>query len=123
VRAVIHETALRLPIGGREVMHEQLLHLAKLCDLPHVEIQVQASKEGAHPHMGVTFYLMRLDNDPSTDCVMVESAGDNVYRDRTTITEPYRLSWERKRVAALSLPASKKLIRSAARDFAPNTGE
>ena len=122
VRAVIHETALRLPVGGPVVMHEQLLHLAEVCDLPNVEIQVQASAEGAYPAIGTTFLLLRLDNDPSTDRVQVDSAGDNFYRDRTTNTEPYKLVWERKRVAALSLPASKALVLEAARGLAPPTG-
>ncbi|RZS37701.1 helix-turn-helix protein [Herbihabitans rhizosphaerae] len=120
VRAIIHETALRLPVGGNEVMHEQLLHLAEVCDLPNVEIQIQPAADGAYPHMGISFLLMRLDNDPSTDRVQVESAGDGIYRDRSTTTEPYRLSWERKRVAALSLPASKALILDVARGFAPD---
>jgi transcriptional regulator with XRE-family HTH domain len=122
VRAVIHETALRMPIGGAEVMHEQLLHLLDVTGLPKVEIQVQPSAAGVYPGIGTTFTLMRLDNDPATDRVQVDSAGENVYRDRTTTTEPYRLSWERKRVAALSLPASKALIHEVARDFAPGAG-
>jgi transcriptional regulator with XRE-family HTH domain len=119
VRAVIHEMALRLPIGGAEVMHEQLLHLAEVSTLPNVEIQIQPTSAGMYPGIGIAFTLLRLDNDPSTDRVQMDSPGDNVYRDRPTITEPYRLSWERKRVAALSLPASKALILQAARDFAP----
>jgi transcriptional regulator with XRE-family HTH domain len=122
VRAVIHETALRLPIGGPEVMHEQLLKLAEVCDLPNVEIQVQPIAEGAYPNMGVAFTLMRLDHNPATDRVQIDGPGDNIYRDRTTVTEPYRLSWERKRVAAQSLPASQKIILNAANDFLPGTG-
>jgi transcriptional regulator with XRE-family HTH domain len=123
MRAVIHEMALRLPVGGMDVMHEQLVHLAEVSDRPNIEIQVQPIEEGAYPNMGVEFLLMRLDNDPSTDRVQVQSPGDNFYRDRSVNTEPYRLAWERKRVAALSLPASKALILNAARDFAPVTGQ
>jgi hypothetical protein len=121
VRAIIHETALRLPIGGSDVMHEQLRHLADMCKLPNVEIQVQPATAGMYPGIGFTFLLMRLDNDPSTDRVQVETSGDPYYRDRTVNVEPYRLSWERKRVAALSLPASRSLILDAAREFAPRT--
>jgi DNA-binding XRE family transcriptional regulator len=121
VRAVIHETALRMPIGGDDVMAEQLAHLAGICDLPNVEIQVQPSSAGMYPGIGTTFTLMRMDNDSATDRVQVDGPGDNIYRDRTTTTEPYRLSWERKRVAALSLPASKALILDAARTFGPGT--
>lgn len=122
VRAVIHEMALRLPVGGSEAMQEQLTHLAEVSDLPNVEIQIQAIHEGAYPNMGVSFLILRLNNDPSTDRVQVQSAGDNFYRDRSVNTEAYRLCWERKRVAALSLPASKALIRNAARDFASGNG-
>jgi uncharacterized protein DUF5753 len=121
VRAVIHETALRIPIGGGDVMAEQLTHLAGICDLPTVEIQVQPTSDGMYPGIGTTFTLMRMDNDPATDRVQVDGPGDNIYRDRTTTTEPYRLSWERKRVAALSLPASKALILDVARAFASGT--
>jgi transcriptional regulator with XRE-family HTH domain len=120
MRAVIHETALRLPVGGAEVMHEQLTHLLEISELPNVEIQIQPIAEGAYPGMGVTFTLMRLDNDPRTDRVQLNSPGDNAYRDRTTTTEPYRLTWERKRVAAWSLPASKALILDAVAGFAPS---
>jgi transcriptional regulator with XRE-family HTH domain len=123
VCAVIHEAALRIPLGGKEVMHEQLVHLAALSEHYNVEIQIQALAEGAYPNMGIEFLLMRLDNDPATDRVQVESVGDSFYRDRSVNTEPYRLAWERKRVAALSLPASKALILQAARDFAPGTDQ
>ena len=122
VRAVIHETALRLPVGGTEVMHEQLTHLAELGELPNVEVQVQPIAEGAYPGMGFTFTLMRLDNDPATDRVQLNAPGDHTYRDRTTTIEPCRVIWERKRVAALSLPASRALIHAAAAGFAPSDG-
>jgi transcriptional regulator with XRE-family HTH domain len=118
IRAVIHEMALRLPIGGAEVMHEQLMHLAEVANRPHVEIQIQPIAAGMYPGIGTSFVVMRMDNDPATDRIQVETAGDSFYRDRNVNTEPYRLSWERKRVAALSLPASKALILDAARDFA-----
>ncbi|MGQ0841718.1 helix-turn-helix domain-containing protein [Actinokineospora sp.] len=122
VRAVIHECALRLPVGGAEVMHEQLTYLAGACDLPNVEIQVQPIGAGAYPGMGSAFLLIRLDNDLATDRVQVGSHGEAFFRDRSAATEPYRVAWERKRVAALSLPASKAVILDAARSYGP-TGD
>ncbi|MFF8815271.1 helix-turn-helix domain-containing protein [Streptomyces pactum] len=38
--AIIHEAALRVLYGGREVMRDQLLRLIELSRLPHVTIQV-----------------------------------------------------------------------------------
>jgi transcriptional regulator with XRE-family HTH domain len=121
MRAIIHENALRLPIGGPAVMHRQLLHLAELADLPHVEIQIQPIDAGAYPGIGISFTLLRFDNDTAADLVQVDGHGDSFYRDRTNATEPYRLSWDRQRVSALSLPASKALILSAAADMERRT--
>jgi transcriptional regulator with XRE-family HTH domain len=121
-RAIIHENALRLPIGGPKVMHRQLLHLLELSALPNVEIQIQPIDAGAYPGIGISFMLLRFDNDTAADLVQVEAHGDSFYRDRTGATEPYRLGWERRRVAALSLPASKALILDAATDMARQSG-
>ncbi len=121
-RAIIHENALRLPIGGPTVMHRQLLHLVELSALPNVEIQVQPSDAGAYPGIGISFMLLRFDNDTAADLVQVEAHGDSFYRDRTGATEPYRLGWERRRVAALSLPASKALILDVATEMARRSG-
>lgn len=121
-RAIIHENALRLPIGGPKVMHRQLVHLIELTALTNVEIQVQPINAGAYPGIGISFMLLRFGNDTAADLVQVEAHGDSFYRDRTGATEPYRLGWERRRVAALSLPASKALILDAATDMARQPG-
>jgi transcriptional regulator with XRE-family HTH domain len=121
LRAIIHEHALRLPIGGPAVMHRQLVHLAELAELPNAEIQIQPIDAGAYPGIGISFMLLRFDNDTAADLVQVEGHGDSFYRDRTNATEPYRLSWDRQRVSALSLPASKALILSAAADMQRRT--
>jgi transcriptional regulator with XRE-family HTH domain len=121
VRAIIHENALRLPVGGPRVMHDQLLHLAALTERPNVEIQIQPVSAGAHPGIGKGFMLLRFDNNTAADLVQVEAYGDSFYRDRTGTTEPYRTGWDRQRVSALSLPDSKALILSAAADMERQT--
>jgi transcriptional regulator with XRE-family HTH domain len=121
IRAIIHENALRLPVGGPAVMHRQLIRLAELADLPNVEIQVQPVEAGAYPGIGISFMLLRFDHDTAADLVQVEAHGDSFYRDRPNATEPYRLSWDRRRVAALSLPASKALILTAAAEMERHT--
>lgn len=120
-RAIVHENALRLPVGGPAVMHRQLLRLAELADLPNVEIQVQPIEAGAYSGIGISFMLLRFDHDTAADLVQIEAHGDSFFRDRPGATEPYRISWDRQRVAALSLPASKALILSAAADMERRT--
>lgn len=117
IRVVIHEVALRLPVGGRVVMREQLVHLSAACDLPNVEIQVQPISAGACPGMDTTFYLLRFASGPASDMVQVNVHSETFYRDRANATEPYIVGWDRRSVAALDLRASKKLIRDAAAHF------
>jgi transcriptional regulator with XRE-family HTH domain len=121
IRVVVHETALRLPVGGPAVMREQLLHLASACDLPNVEIQVQPTSSGAYPGMDAAFDLLRFRNGPAGDVVQVHGHAESFYRDRETATEPYRVAWDRRMVAALDLQASKGLILDAATRFAGAT--
>jgi transcriptional regulator with XRE-family HTH domain len=120
-RAIVHENALRLPVGGPTVMHHQLRHLAELTDLPQVEVQIQPVGAGAYPGMGTSFTLLRFDNDTAADLVQVDTHGDSFYRDRMHATEPYRLGWDRLRVSALSLPDSKALILRVAADMERQT--
>ncbi|ONI78733.1 hypothetical protein ALI144C_28520 [Actinosynnema sp. ALI-1.44] len=117
IRAVIHECALRIPVGGPAVMSNQLSHLAKVCDLPGVEVQVQPMSAGACPGMDTTFYLLRLANGPAGDMVQIHTHNETFYRDRPNATEAYIVGWDRRSVAALNLQASKKLILDAAAHF------
>ncbi|CCH29316.1 helix-turn-helix transcriptional regulator [Actinosynnema sp. NPDC047251] len=120
IRAILHEFALRLPIGGPTVMREQLLHLADACALPNVEIQVQPIAAGAYPAMGSSFNLLRFANGPAGDVVQALNI-ESFYRDRTA-TEPYRVAWDRRKVAALDLQESLALILEAADSFESGPG-
>ncbi len=115
VRVIMHEFALRLPVGGPAVMCDQLLHLTALCELPNVEMQILPISAGAFPAMDANFNLLRFANGPSGDVVMV-SGPEAFYRDRTA-TEPYRAAWDRRRVAALDLQGSRALVLDAAAAF------
>ncbi len=117
IRVVLHEFALHLPVGGPDLMREQLRHLAVVCDLPNVEIQVQPSSSGAYPAMDSSFNLLRFANGPTGDVVQVYGHAESFYRDRETATAPYRVAWDRRKVAALDLQASKALILDAAARF------
>jgi transcriptional regulator with XRE-family HTH domain len=117
IRVIIHEFALRVPVGGPAVMREQLLRLAAACDLPNVEIQVQPIAGGAYPGMDSIFYLLRFPSGPASDMVQIHTQYETFYRDRTNSTETYIVAWDRRAVAALNLQASKTLILAAAAHF------
>jgi hypothetical protein len=115
LRVVMHEMGLRLPVGGPTVMHEQLLHLAAMCERPNIEIQVQPTSSGAYPSMDSRFNLLRFANGPTGDVVQAEHV-EQFYRDRVA-TEPYRVAWDRRRVAALDFQSSLELILTVADQF------
>ncbi|WP_421917357.1 DUF5753 domain-containing protein [Nonomuraea polychroma] len=46
--ALLDECALLRPVGGREVMREQLEHLLKLTERPNISIQVVPLEVGCH---------------------------------------------------------------------------
>jgi hypothetical protein len=114
IRAVVHEAALRLPVGGAEVMREQLSALAAACELPNVEIQVQPTENGAFPGIETTFTMLRFADGAANDVAQVAGYDESFYLDRARGIQVYRDAWDRRRIAALDLPESKDRIMEAA---------
>ncbi|MGH3435809.1 MAG: helix-turn-helix domain-containing protein [Sciscionella sp.] len=56
----IHEFALRLPIGGPEVMSEQLHHLLRMSVRPYLTLRVAPTSLGAHAGIAGQFKLMEF---------------------------------------------------------------
>ncbi|GAA2688121.1 MULTISPECIES: helix-turn-helix transcriptional regulator [Actinosynnema] len=119
IRAILHEFALLLPVGGPEVMREQLLHLAEMCKLPNVEIQVQPIASGAYPEMEAHFYVLRLPDNAAAELVQVVNA-ETFYRDGAAV-KAYHAAWDRRRIAALDLQGSLEAILRAADSFTTAT--
>jgi transcriptional regulator with XRE-family HTH domain len=46
--AIVEETALRRPLGGKEILRNQLRYLLSLCDRPNLTLQVIPSGVAAH---------------------------------------------------------------------------
>ncbi|WP_460917165.1 Scr1 family TA system antitoxin-like transcriptional regulator [Plantactinospora veratri] len=59
--AVLDAGVLRRPVGGPEVMREQLLHLVKVVtEMPHVRVQIVPETVGAYPGLGGPFAIATL---------------------------------------------------------------
>lgn len=57
---ILNEAVLRRPIGGPEVMREQLAYLVELALLPHVTLLILPFAAGAHPAMTGSFSLLKF---------------------------------------------------------------
>jgi transcriptional regulator with XRE-family HTH domain len=90
VWAVVDESALRRPLGGRDVMRDQLAHLIELNELPQVTLQVMPFDRGGHSAAGGSFSLLRFAAPELPDIVYIEQLTGALYLDRPEETDHYR---------------------------------
>lgn len=60
VWAIMSEGVLRLQVGGRDTMRQQLKHILDLAALPNLTVQVTPFSSGAHAATGFGFTLLRF---------------------------------------------------------------
>ncbi|MFE0916902.1 helix-turn-helix domain-containing protein [Streptomyces nigra] len=112
---VLHETVLRIPVGGPSVMGQQLDHIAALVRERKVLVQVLPFAAGAHPDMGKMMWLMEFEDAPPT--VYTEGVLSGRLLDESAVVKRVRESYDLLRAVALSPEASLALLLSAAEDF------
>jgi len=104
------EAALRLQIGGPEVMRKQLDHLEEMAQHPNVELQVIPHSAGAHAGLFGAFVLFTFPNPAFSDVVCVEHRTGTLYMETPEETAEYTLIFDSLRSIALSPRDSLDLI-------------
>ncbi|MGW0880661.1 helix-turn-helix domain-containing protein [Streptomyces sp. NPDC002671] len=112
---VLHETVLRIAVGGPAAMAHQLEHIAALMRERKAVVQVLPFTAGAHPEMGKMMWLMEFEDAPPT--VYTEAVLSGNLLDEPTVVKRNRASYDHIRAAALSPEASLALIESVAEDY------
>ncbi|MGX1907299.1 helix-turn-helix domain-containing protein [Streptomyces phaeochromogenes] len=112
--AVLHETVLRVPVGGPAAMALQLDHLAAVVRDRKALVQVLPFSVGAHPQMGKMMTLMEFEDAPPT--VYTEGVLSGNLLDDPAVVKRTQADYDLLRAAALSPKASLALIESAAED-------
>ena len=90
VWAVIDESALQRPLGGRTVMRAQLSRLLELTELPQVTLQVMPFDRGGHSAAGGSFSILRFAEPELPDIVYIEQLTGALYLDRLEEADHYR---------------------------------
>ncbi|WP_104477647.1 helix-turn-helix transcriptional regulator [Actinokineospora auranticolor] len=116
--AIMSEAALRILVGGRVVMRDQLAHLLEMAELPSVTMQIVPFGRGAHPAIGFAFSVMRFP-DGGNDVVYLEELTLASYLDRADDPqrEAYVTVWESTVKAALDAKESVRLVDSVRREL------
>jgi transcriptional regulator with XRE-family HTH domain len=105
---VLDEAVLHRCIGGKKVMHDQLLHLADVAELPKVSIQVIPASAGAHAGLLGAFVIADLDG--SASIVYLETSAEGQVTDSPAIVAHVTYRFDSLRSEALPRSASRDLI-------------
>jgi predicted transcriptional regulator len=111
----LHEFVLRLPLGGRAVMSDQLHHLLRMAVRPTVTLRVLPVSLGAHPALGGPFVFMEFAE--FRPLVYLEGAISCVFVEKPEDTQVYRKILTALADTALDEEESKKLIANIASEL------
>lgn len=108
LRALINESALDQPVGGPEVMREQLAHLIALSHRRNVILRVAARSVGAHIGLDGSFAI--LDGPRDSAAYMDANTGGRLTQDPTRMDD---LHWRFDLIGSEALSASASRVRIA----------
>lgn len=111
---VLDEGTLHRPIGGVEVMRNQLAHLLSFLDRPWVQVQVLPFEAGQHTGLLGSFTLLRFEDDP--DILYTESYDSGHMTANSQAIRERSVGYARLQATALSQEDSAALIRRVTKE-------
>jgi len=105
--ALLDEAALRRDVGDAAIMHEQLMRLLELSDMPNITIQVI---EGLEVHVGLLGAFTIAEWPGQAGIVNVEDIADGRVCDDPAKVAQVRLTFRAMQTEALHVRASRDLI-------------
>jgi transcriptional regulator with XRE-family HTH domain len=117
LRVLLDEWVLKRPIGGREVMHEQLRHLAAIAGHRHVTVQLVPYDTACTDGLSSAFVIAELADAPTT--VSVDSAGKGEVSAENDLVKLIFDRYDRLRTEAHRPDKSLERIEEAAEQWNP----
>jgi transcriptional regulator with XRE-family HTH domain len=112
LNVVLSEAVLRRPVGGYDVMREQLEYLMRPRDRANVTIQVLPFDAGVHPSMAGPFMAMTFPDPDDLGVVNVENATGTLFLEEPDELRVYEELWSTLQASALSADDSQAFLRS-----------
>ncbi len=113
---LIHESALRMRIGGREVARAQLAQLLEASDRDNVTLRAVPFEAGGFPMIGESLLYARGEN-ARLDTVHLDSPTGAVFVDSPTLLANYRRRLDIIAQVALRPEETRDLIRTISREL------
>jgi transcriptional regulator with XRE-family HTH domain len=110
LRVVLDEAVLSRPVGGDDVMRDQLLRLIDAARRPNVTLQILPFAAGAHAGMDGTFAILEFEEDQDADVVFAENATGGLFLEKAEELRKYNSIFEAIRAAALDPEESIEMI-------------
>ncbi|MER0244172.1 helix-turn-helix transcriptional regulator [Streptomyces sp. HSW2009] len=112
--AIMDESALKRLAADRRIMAEQLGHVLRAAEQPHINVQVLPFSQPFHPLMGGSLTLLTMENGTTTALVESYGSGDVVDAPRQVVDLIQR--FDVVRAQALTPADSLNLIRDYLRE-------
>ena len=116
VWSVMDEAALRRPVGGREVMREQLSRLIEVAGLPRVTVQVVPFRRGGHAGAGGSFTVLRFRQPDLPDVAYIEQLTSALYLERRADVDHYMEVMNRLSAEALTPAGTIRFLKEIIRE-------
>jgi transcriptional regulator with XRE-family HTH domain len=107
--AVIDESVLHRPIGGREVLRAQIEHLLEVTKRPHITLQVLPYQFSGYAAEG-SFITLRFAEPDLPDVVYIEHLSGALYLDKRADIELYGRVFDRLTVDAHTPDDTRQLL-------------
>jgi hypothetical protein len=111
---VLDEAVLHRRIGSSKVMHDQLVQLADLAELPKVSVQIVPASVGEHAGLLGAFVI--ADVEGAASMVYLETAAEGQVTDSPAIVAHVTYRFDSLRSEALPRSASRDLIMKIAEE-------
>jgi transcriptional regulator with XRE-family HTH domain len=111
---IIGEAALYFPVGGPDVMREQLQRLVEAAHRPRCNVQVLPTAAGEHGSMASGFITLKFANPADPPVAYMETRAGSLYVEEEDEVRQYTSLFQHLSATALSTRESARLIAKAA---------
>jgi hypothetical protein len=110
LHVVLDQAVLSRPVGGDDVMRDQLSRLIEAQELPNVTLQILPFTVGAHAAMDGAFAILDFSDSADADVVYAENATGGLFLEKEEELRKYYSIFDALVSAALSPEESARML-------------